>query len=439
MYVCSSCGAQFTKWSGKCSYCNQWGTLEEVKDNTNSKISAKKGNVKSSNVISLKKVSVKGSGARLKSEINEFDRVLGGGFVAGSVTLIGGEPGIGKSTLVSQVMLNLSEKGKKILYISAEESVGQVKQRFERLAHGNKGIENIFIIDDPIVENFLSAIESEQPDLVIIDSIQAIYSLESDGLPGGISQIKTSGVKLVSSAKSLNIPFVVVGQITKSGLIAGPKILEHSVDTVLTMTGEQNGFFRLLRATKNRFGSTQEIGVFRMESKGLIEVEDAGRVFVNGSVEIPGTAIGAVVEGSRVLLVEVQTLVVEKKFEGVPVRRIANGIKKQRLDILSAVLTKRAGIYLGDKDIFLNVSSGLNIDNPSLDLAIISSIISAVKNVSIPSQTVFLGEVSLTGEVKKVFGSQRIVSEVKRLGFDNIISSSELKPLFVKGLNKIIN
>ena len=436
MFICSNCGAQFTKWAGKCSYCNQWGTLEEVPDIKTSHKS-NKDKKRTSAVISLNKISEKSVGIRLKTSISEFDRVLGGGLVAGSVILLGGEPGIGKSTLVSQVMVNLAQANKKVLYISAEESVGQVKRRFDRISSATS-LDSIFVVDDPVVENFMEVIRNEKPDLVVIDSIQAIHSLESDGLPGGISQIKTVGVKLVSVAKSLNIPFIVIGQITKSGAIAGPKLLEHTVDVVLSMSGEQNGFFRLLRTTKNRFGSTQEIGVFQMENHGLVEVSDAGKVFIGDSSSTSGTAIGAVIEGSRVLLVEVQTLVVEKKFEGVPVRRIANGIKKQRLDILSAVLSKRAGIYLGDKDIFVNVSSGLNIDNPSLDLAIVSSIISAVKNIVIPKDIVFLGEVSLTGDVKQVFGVKKIISEVKRLGFSKIIQSSSKKRIFIKDILNLI-
>ena len=434
MYVCSNCGAQFTKWSGKCSYCGAWGSLEEVKEDSKSKSTSKASAAKA---IALNKVSSQSVGKRIKTDIGEFDRVLGGGFVRGATVLIGGEPGVGKSTLVSQIMLNLAKQGNKVLYVSAEESVGQVKRRFDRLNQADL-TNNIFVVDDPVVENFSETIKTEKPELVVIDSIQAIYSLESNSLPGSISQIKMAGIKLVSLAKQLNIPFIIIGQITKSGIIAGPKILEHTVDVVLTMSGEQNGYFRLLRANKNRFGSTQEIGVFQMGSGGLTEVKDAGKVFLGENSRVSGTAIGAVIEGSRVILVEVQSLVVEKKFEGMPVRRIANGIKKQRLDILSAVLTKRAGIYLGDKDLFVKVSSGLTIDNPSLDLAIVASIISAVKGKPVKKGIVFLGEVSLTGEIKSVFGEERIISEVKRLGFKEVVRSSASKKLSVKEIISLI-
>ncbi len=434
MYVCSNCGAQFTKWSGKCSYCGAWGTLEEIKENSNSKLNTKASAAKA---IALNKVSSQSVGKRIKTDISEFDRVLGGGFVKGSTVLIGGEPGVGKSTLVSQIMINLAKQGEKVLYISAEESVGQVKRRFDRLA-SLKSNNSILVVDDPVIENFSETIKNEKPALVVIDSVQAIYSQESNSLPGSLSQIKMAGIKLVSLAKQLNIPFIIIGQITKSGIIAGPKILEHTVDVVLTMTGEQSGFFRLVRATKNRFGSTQEIGVFQMESGGLVEVNDAGKAFLGESSMVSGTAIGAVIEGSRVILVEVQSLVVEKKFEGMPVRRIANGIKKQRLDILSAVLTKRAGIYLGDKDLFVNISSGLTIDNPSLDLAVVASIISAVKDKPIDKNVVFIGEISLTGEIKAVLGERRIISEVKRLGFKDVVRTSSSKRLFVKDIVSII-
>lgn len=416
-YVCSACGNEFLKWSGKCSVCGEWGTLEEFDDEvvaSKEKVKTEKANYKSIVDIDAKSSS---NMARKSVGFNEFDRVVGGGLVDGEIILMSGEPGIGKSTLLLQIAINISKKGK-VLYVCGEESPTQLYSRLERLSKDK--YDNIFVTTDIIVEDISKLVEEESFDLVIVDSIQSVYSNSSRGFPGSISQVRASGSVLTRLAKSTGVPIVLVGQINKGGDIAGPKILEHIVDCVLYIEGGEFNQYRILRSMKNRFGSTNEIGVFEMTSAGLLEVGNPSLVFLDSKGDVSGSAIGATIQGSRVVFVEVQALVVERGMESGPLRRVANGIRKPRLDMLCAVLSKRGGVFLSDKDVFVNIVGGLNVSDPAIDLAICSAIKSAVNDTVLNRKTVYFGEVGLTGEVRGSWGIDSVLSECSRVGYDRI-------------------
>jgi len=444
-YVCSSCGSEFLKWSGRCSNCGQWGTLEEVDEEVskeNSKVSSSKSPYKS--IIEYRKStdSKKGAKNRLGTGFKELDRVLGGGLIEGEVVLVSGEPGVGKSTLLLQVALNLSAK-KKILYVCGEESPSQLISRLDRLSVDGGKPENIFVTNDVIVENIYNLVSEEKFDLVIVDSIQSVTSITSKGYPGSISQVRASGSLLTRLSKVTGIPCVIVGQINKVGDIAGPMILEHIVDCVLYIEGGEFNQYRIIRGMKNRFGSTNEIGVFEMTSAGLNEVGNPSLVFLDTKSSVSGSAISAVVQGSRVVFVEVQALVVERGAEVGPLRRVANGIKKPRLDMLCAVLSRRGNVYLGDKDVFVNVVGGITVSDPAVDLAVCAAIKSVVRDEVLDKKYIYFGEVGLTGEVRGTWGLDSVMAEASRVGYKGIyvgnakIRKSSMEIKVVENIRKL--
>jgi len=444
-YVCSSCGSEFLKWSGRCSNCGQWGTLEEVDEEVNkenSKVSSSKSPYKS--IIEYRKStdSKKGAKNRLSTGFKELDRVLGGGLIEGEVVLVSGEPGVGKSTLLLQVALNLSVK-KKILYVCGEESPSQLISRLDRLSVDGGKPENIFVTNDVIIENIYNLVSEEKFDLVIVDSIQSVTSITSKGYPGSISQVRASGSLLTRLSKVTGIPCMIVGQINKVGDIAGPMILEHIVDCVLYIEGGEFNQYRIIRGMKNRFGSTNEIGVFEMTSAGLNEVGNPSLVFLDTKSSVSGSAISAVVQGSRVVFVEVQALVVERGAEVGPLRRVANGIKKPRLDMLCAVLSRRGNVYLGDKDVFVNVVGGVTVSDPAVDLAVCAAIKSVVRDEVLDKKYIYFGEVGLTGEVRGTWGLDSVMAEASRVGYKGIyvgnakIKKSSMEIKVVENIRKL--
>jgi len=444
-YVCSSCGSEFLKWSGRCSNCGQWGTLEEVDDEVskeNSKVSSTKSPYKSIIEYRTSTDSKKGAKNRLSTGFKELDRVLGGGLIEGEVVLVSGEPGVGKSTLLLQVALNLSVK-KKILYVCGEESPSQLISRLDRLSVDGGKPENIFVTNDVIVENIYNLVSEEKFDLVIVDSIQSVTSVTSKGYPGSISQVRASGSLLTRLSKATGIPCVIVGQINKVGDIAGPMILEHIVDCVLYIEGGEFNQYRIIRGMKNRFGSTNEIGVFEMTSAGLNEVGNPSLVFLDTKSSVSGSAISAVVQGSRVVFVEVQALVVERGAEVGPLRRVANGIKKPRLDMLCAVLSRRGNVYLGDKDVFVNVVGGITVSDPAVDLAVCAAIKSVVRDEVLDRKYIYFGEVGLTGEVRGTWGLDSVMAEASRVGYKGIyvgnakIKKSSMEIKVVENIRKL--
>ncbi|MBI2356699.1 DNA repair protein RadA [Candidatus Dojkabacteria bacterium] len=423
-YYCTNCGGEFPKWSGKCSACGQWDSLAEALDQkVGSKTSKGSGKKRGApNVISISNLSKKKQTTmtRISSGFVEFDRVMGGGMVPGSITLVAGEPGIGKSTILLQIALKVSADNK-VLYISGEESISQIYSRISRVGNNSTYSENLLLSDETSLEGIAELISSQEPSFVIVDSIQSLESEVVRSSAGSIGQVRVCGALLTRLAKSTGVPIVVVGQINKEGSIAGPKVLEHVVDTVLHFEGGEFNSFRVLRSIKNRFGSTNEIGVFEMNETGLSEVANSSKLFLEGEGGMSGSAIGAVMQGSRVVFVEVQALVNERGMESGPLRRVANGIKKPRLDMLCAVLTKRGKVFLGDKDVFVNIVGGINIDNPTIDLAVCAAIKSAVNEKVLKNDTVYWGEVGLTGEVRGGFAAEMVLKESKRLGYSLVV------------------
>ncbi len=431
-YICNSCGEELLGWAGKCPHCGQWGSIEqvEVKSGIGTKASASKVEKL---VISEKKKAVQIE--RIKTGIKEFDRVLGGGIFPGEAILMSGQPGIGKSTLLLQVVYNIAKKGK-VIYISGEESADQVRDRFYRIENtdGKDPIENNLLFSSTIeVESIIALIEKEKPTVVVVDSIQTVQSDQHQSFAGSISQVKICGGLLTKCAKRLNIPIIMVGQINKQGLVAGPKILEHLVDCVISFEGDENNQFRILRCIKNRFGSINEIGVFSMGQNGLEEVANPSTIFLECDNAVAGSAIGVVQKASRVIFLEVQALVIKRDNDGMPLKRVGNGIKKNRIDMLCAILSKRGGTFLSDKDVFLNIVGGMDVADPSLDLAICAAIQSAVSDKKITSGAVFVGEVGLTGAVKSGWGIDRVVKEANRLGYKKLFVGKlpDKKPLGV--------
>lgn len=434
IYVCSNCDAQFPKWSGRCLECGSWGTLgesvvdkkEEIKNETISKISG-------ANLINLKKVDTLNL-TRLETGILEVDRVLGGGLVPGSLVILSGEPGIGKSTLVAQIA-NALAKDKNVIYVSGEESAAQVKDRLVRL---NCSLDNLSFIGETNVEKIISSLLKAKPDLVIIDSIQTVYSSLIPSEAGGINQIRAGAVKFLEVAKENNITFILIGHITKDGQVAGPKSLEHIVDTVLYLEAENNNNYCLLRASKNRFGSVNELGVMEMTGSGFKEVLNPSLVFIDANfANLAGSVIGCVVEGSRSFLVDIQSLVSKTVF-GYPQRK-TSGFDLNRLQVLSAVLSKRTKVNLSSQDIILNIVGGLRLNDPALDLAVCAAIISSYSNKTFDRQTLVLGEVGLGGEIRAVSRIEQRLAEAEKLGFkEAIIPNVEVKTKKIK-LVKIKN
>jgi DNA repair protein RadA/Sms len=416
-YVCQNCGYISPRWLGKCPGCDEWNTLiEEVIQTDKRKLSQEKnasvpGNI---NLQQMKDVSISEE-PRTKTNIGELDRVLGGGIVPGSVILIGGDPGIGKSTLMLQIAEKVSHK--KFLYVSGEESALQIKMRAERL---NYIPENFFILAETSMDVIQSVIFNENPDFVVIDSIQTVYRPEIESSPGTIVQLRECTAMLIHIAKTTGVPIFIVGHITKEGAIAGPKILEHMVDVVLQFEGERTHLYRILRGIKNRFGSTNEIGIFEMTDRGLQEVLNPSEVFLSQrNYGASGCVISSSIEGTRPILIEVQALVTETSY-GFP-QRTSMGYDPKRLNILIAVLEKKLGIYLNKYDIFVNIAGGVKIDETAVDLAIASGIYSSYKDIPVDSETVVLGEVGLAGEVRTISGIERRLNEADKLGFKKII------------------
>lgn len=417
IFVCSKCDAQFPKWFGQCPECGSWGTLQEQEFKTE-KLKLERLTTKAE-IIDFEKVKTE-EFSRIKTGIKEFDRVLGGGLVLGSLILLGGEPGIGKSTLVLQIaerVSNLKEIQNPVLYISGEESAEQIKMRINRL---NLSARNLKFFGETEIEAIVSAILKEKPTLVIIDSIQTIFSSQIPSEPGSLLQVRTATIKLLEIAKKEKIPILITAHVTKEGVIAGPKTLEHLVDTVCYLEGDSYHQFRLLTTAKNRFGSTNEVGVFEMKEKGLIEVENPSELFLSQrEKESPGSVISAILAGGRSFLVEVQALVAKTSF-GYPQRRTI-GLDFNRCQLLIAVLSRRLGLPLGNFDIHLNVVGGIKVEEPAIDLAVCLAIVSAYKNKALSLDLVVFGEVGLAGEIRKVSQEEKRIKEAEKLGFRKII------------------
>ncbi len=412
-FVCQSCGYQAPKWLGRCPGCQEWNTFVEER--------VIEEKIPERDLLGFETEAVPTPLTRIISEereriqigIGEFDRVLGGGIVFGSVVLVGGDPGIGKSTLLLQMMNRLASNGEKVLYVSGEESLQQTKIRADRLGIAS---DQLFVVSETSLEKILQDIQTLRPSTVVVDSIQTIYSSELPSTPGSISQVREASSRLLYLAKHLSIPIFLVGHVTKEGFIAGPKVLEHMVDTVLYIEGEANHAFRILRAVKNRFGSTNEIGVFEMKDDGLVEVASPSEFFLSGRTQpTPGSVVMTSIEGSRPILVELQALVVSS-YLGVP-RRTAQGVDPYRVSLLVAVMEKRLGIRLGSHDIFLNAAGGMKVEEPGADLGVIASIASSFKDKLIDPEMVVFGEVGLGGEVRGVSQPEVRVKEAARLGF----------------------
>lgn len=413
VYVCSECGAESAKWIGKCPSCNQWNTYKEFKIAKDTR-SARVFN-RDDNSPTLQKLNEVTSpkGTRIKTGISEMDRILGGGIVPGSMILLGGEPGIGKSTLALQIALLYKHK---VLYVSGEESAHQIKLRAERIENENN---ECYIYNETSVDRIVEAIRENKPGLLIVDSIQTLISENIESAPGTITQIRETAVILLKVAKDLNIPVILIGHINKEGLIAGPKVLEHVVDTVLYFEGDHNNFFRVLRASKNRFGSSSEIGIFEMKSNGLEEVVNPSKVLINHRGErLSGTSVAATLNGGRPLLLEIQALVSYAAY-GNP-QRTSTGFDQKRLNMLLAVIEKRGGFKMNQKDVFLNVVGGIKIDDPSADLSVIASVASSYFNKSLNPEACFAGEVGLTGEIRSVSLPDKRVTEALKVGFKKI-------------------
>lgn len=422
VYVCQNCGADSAKWLGKCPACGEWNTYVEqivrkdspasVMDNVRH---AASGGAQKSSPVLINEVAVS-SDPRILTGCNEFDRVLGGGLVPGSMTLIGGDPGIGKSTLVMQVVLNIANK--RTLYISGEESEKQLKMRAERL--GSLSNKECFVVSETSLDQIFVHIKNVQPDVVIVDSIQTIAIEDMESSAGSISQIRECAAQILKFAKSSGIPVILIGHINKDGNIAGPKVLEHIVDTVLQFEGDQHYFYRILRSIKNRFGSTSEIGIFEMVQSGLREVSNPSEMLLAENHQgLSGTAIGATIEGIRPFLLEVQALVSSAAY-GTP-QRSCTGFDNRRLNMLLAVLEKRVGFKLSQKDVFLNIAGGIRLNDPAMDLSVISAILSSNMDIPIDHDTCLAGEVGLTGEIRPVNRLEQRIAEAEKLGFKRII------------------
>lgn len=417
-YICQNCGYSSLRWLGKCPECDTWNSfVEEIVYSDKRKFSSKTrdiGNLKITNLSKVSDIDIS-EDKRIVIGIEELDRVLGGGIVPGSVVLVGGDPGIGKSTL----MMQLSDKIKKntILYVSGEESPKQIKLRCERLGFAH---DEFYILSETSLEIIAAIVDKLRPDIVIVDSIQTIYRNELDSSPGSISQLRESTAAIIQIAKAKNISFFLIGHITKEGVIAGPKVLEHMVDTVLQFEGERTHAYRVLRAIKNRFGSTNEIGIFEMTGTGLVEVSNPSEVFLSQrSKGTSGSSVSASIEGSRPILIEVQALVSSSGYS-VP-QRTATGFDYKRLAILIAVLEKKIGIHLSKSDVFVNIAGGIKIDEPSIDLAAALSICSSFKDTSIDADMLILGEIGLSGEIRAISFAERRIQEAIKLGFKKIV------------------
>ena len=433
-YVCNECGAEFSRWQGQCSECKAWNTITEIRLGP-SAITRKSGERSgyagelSSKVQTLSEVSL-AELPRISSGYKELDRVLGGGLVPGSLVLIGGDPGIGKSTLLLQAMHHLAEHGA-VLYVSGEESAAQTRLRGERLGVSGR---QLLVLAENALEEIVAQVEKLKPRAVVVDSIQTVWTQALESAPGSVSQVRESAGRLMLLAKGSGIPIFIVGHVTKDGAIAGPRVLEHMVDTVLYFEGDRGHPYRILRAVKNRFGSTNEIGVFEMKSGGLAEVANPSELFLSERpLDAPGSVVTASLEGSRTLLVEIQALVTPSAY-GTP-RRTTIGVDSNRLALLVAVLEKKAGLHLGGQDIFLNVAGGARLSEPAADLAMLLAVASSHLDRPVAADTVVFGEVGLAGEVRAVNQPEPRLGEASKLGFQQaVLPAGNLKRLGDAGL-----
>ncbi len=416
VFFCQNCGHESTKWLGQCPGCKEWNTfVEEVVDK---KSIGKAGKERGSEpqLLPLSQIEMT-QDKRISTEMKELDRVLGGGIVQGSLVLVGGDPGIGKSTLLLQVCRNLSQKEIKVLYISGEESLQQIKIRAERIGTFTDSLK---LLCETNLDIIRSVIDKEKPQIVVIDSIQTMYNEEVASAPGSVSQVRESTAVLMQIAKGMGISVFIVGHVTKEGVVAGPRVLEHMVDTVLYFEGDRHAAYRVLRGVKNRFGSTNEIGVFEMRSEGLAEVENPSEYMLSGKPEgASGSVVACSMEGTRPILIEIQALVCHSNF-GMP-RRTAAGTDFNRVNLLMAVLEKRLGLQLGNCDAYVNIAGGIRMNEPAIDLGIVLAIISSYKEKPIDEKTICFGEVGLSGEVRAVSMAEQRVLEAKKLGFETCI------------------
>ena len=429
VYFCQNCGHEETKWLGQCPACKEWNTFVEEKVIASSVTSGIKTD-REIQIVSLSEVNADDQD-RITTGMAELDRVLGGGIVPGSLVLVGGDPGIGKSTLLLQVCQKLSEN-RSVLYISGEESLSQIKLRANRMGTFQ---ENLKLLCETNLAAIRSVIEKRKPELVIIDSIQTMYSEEVTSAPGSVSQVRESTNVFMQLAKGLGITIFIVGHVTKEGTVGGPRVLEHMVDTVLYFEGDRHASYRILRGVKNRFGSTNEIGVFEMRQNGLVEVENPSEYMLSGKPEnASGSVVACSMEGTRPLLIEIQALVCESNF-GMP-RRTATGTDYNRVNLLMAVLEKRIGLHLGNCDAYVNIAGGIRMNEPAIDLGIVMAIVSSYKNRPIDEKMIVFGEVGLSGEVRAVNMPEQRVAEAKKLGFETCVVP-EVSLDMVKGIRGI--
>lgn len=445
VFFCKQCGYESSKWLGQCPGCHEWDSfVEEPVAKAVPGVSGTVSATKKDAVPTLLSNVTTDDENRISTKISEMDRVLGGGIVVGSLVLVGGDPGIGKSTLLLQMCRNLSDEGKKVLYVSGEESLRQIKMRAERLGTFSRDISILCETDLDIISN---SITDMMPDVVIIDSIQTMYREDVGSAPGSVSQVREATSILMRIAKGLHITVFIVGHVTKEGVVAGPRVLEHMVDTVLFFEGDGGASFRFLRGVKNRFGSTNEIGVFEMRADGLREVLNPSEYMLQGKPENEaGSVVACSIEGTRPILVEVQALVCRTNFN-MP-RRTSAGTDYNRVNLLLAVMEKRIGLHLGDCDAYINVAGGMRINEPALDMGIVLAVLSSYKNIAIDSKTICFGEVGLVGEVRAVNQAEQRVLEAAKLGFDRCImpkvnceslsiDSSQLKGMKLVGVKSI--
>ncbi|MFN5444364.1 MAG: DNA repair protein RadA [Crocinitomicaceae bacterium] len=425
-FFCQSCGHQTAKWLGKCPSCGEWNTfVEEIVGETDSKVVAfSTSSGKSAKPQVLQQIERK-TETRITLQDNELNRVLGDGLVPGSLILFGGEPGIGKSTLMLQ--LAVLEKHLRVLYVSGEESEQQIKMRAERIGMDN---EQCFILTETNLQNIFLQAEEVKPQLLVIDSIQTLFSTHIESSPGSISQVRECTAQLLRYAKQTEVPVFLIGHITKEGALAGPKVLEHMVDVVLQFEGDRNHVYRLLRTIKNRFGSTNELGIYEMLGSGLRQVENPSEVLItNTDASLSGISIASTLEGLRPMLIEVQALVSTAAY-GTP-QRSSTGFDLRRLNMLLAVMEKRCGFKLGAKDVFLNIAGGIRVDDPAIDLAVVASVLSSNADLPVPKNICLSAEVGLSGEIRPVNRIEQRISEAEKLGFDKIIISA-----FNKGISQ---
>lgn len=426
VYFCQNCGHEETKWLGQCPACREWNTFVEEK--VTSAMSKTVKERKEAQVVTLSSIETE-EDDRMLTTIAELDRVLGGGIVKGSLVLVGGDPGIGKSTLLLQVCRRLSAAGRKLLYISGEESLKQIKLRANRMGDFS---ENLFLLCETSLGIIRGIIEQQKPDMVVIDSIQTMYHEDVGSAPGSVSQVRESTNILMQLAKGLNIAIFIVGHVTKEGTVAGPRVLEHMVDTVLYFEGDRHASYRILRGVKNRFGSTNEIGVFEMRKEGLVEVKNPSEFMLSGKPEhASGSVVACAMEGTRPMLMEIQALVCKTNF-GMP-RRTAAGLDYNRVNLLMAVLEKRLGMPLSGYDAYVNIAGGIRLNEPAADLGIVLAIASSYKNRPIAEDVIVFGEVGLSGEVRAVTMPEQRVIEAKKLGFKTCV----IPEVSVKSLGKV--